>query len=198
MLSPDRLFRSELVRRLISDQNNGGDAAESPLDQHTMADEQFIVFWLGDQEYGLPIGAVDEVTRPPDQIARLPRAPTFVDGVINLRGSVVPVIDLRRRFELTPKEQAGGRRILVLVVSSGKAGFLVDGVSEILKVPAGAIRPSPALSVEQVRLIGRVANLEARGRMILLIDPTQLLNQVEGEMLATFDHAASEEAAPSS
>ncbi len=198
MLSPDRLFRSELVRRLISDQNNGGDAAESPLDQHTMADEQFIIFWLGDQEYGLPVGAVDEVARPPEQISRLPRAPAFLDGVINLRGSVIPVIDLRRRFELRPKEQAGSRRILVLAVKGGKAGLLVDGVSEIMRVPAEAIRPSPKLSAEQVRLIGRVANLEAQGRMILLIDPTQLLDQVEGEVLATFDHAASEEAAPSS
>jgi purine-binding chemotaxis protein CheW len=169
---------------------------ESPMDQNTKADEQFIVFWLGDQEYGLPVGAVDEVTRPPDQIARLPRAPAFVDGVINLRGSVVPVIDLRRRFELTPKEQAGGRRILVLAVNSGKAGFLVDGVSDIMKVPVGAIRPSPELSAEQVRLIGRVANMEAQGRMILLIDPTQLLNQVEGEVLGTFGRAASEQAAP--
>ena len=194
MLSPDRLFRSELVRRLISDQNNGGDAAEGPVDQNTMADELFIVFWLGDQEYGLPVEAVDEVTRPPDQIARLPRAPAFVDGIINLRGSVIPVIDLRRRFELRPKEQAGSRRILVLAVNGGKAGFLVDEVSEILKVPVGAIRPSPELSAEQVRLIGRVANLEAQGRMILLIDPTQLLDQVEGELFATFGRVASGEA----
>jgi purine-binding chemotaxis protein CheW len=198
VLSPDRLFRSELVLRLISDQNSGGDAAESPMDQHTMADEQFIVFWLGDQEYGLPVRAVNEVTRPPDQIARLPRAPAFVDGVMNLRGSVVPVIDLRRRFELTPKEQAGGRRILVLAVNSGKAGFLVDGVSEIMKVPAGAIRPSPELSAEQARLIGRVANIEAQDRMILLVDPAQLLNQVEGAVLATFHRVASKEAAPGS
>jgi purine-binding chemotaxis protein CheW len=198
MLSPDRLFRSELMRRLISDQNNGGDAAESPMDQHTMADEQFIVFWLGDQEYGLPIGAVDEVTRPPEQIARLPRAPAFVDGVINLRGDIVPIIDLRRRFELTPKEQAGGRRILVLSVSSAKAGFLVDGVSEIMKVSAGAIQPSPELSAEQMRLIGRVANMEAQGRMILLIDPTQLLDQFEGAVLAALGRTAPEDAAPGS
>jgi purine-binding chemotaxis protein CheW len=195
MLSPDRLFRSDLLRRLISDQNGGGDAPESSVEQNTLADEQFIIFWLGNQEYGLPVGAVDEVTRPPEQIARLPKAPAFVDGVTNLHGSVVPVIDLRRRFELTPKEQASGRRILVLTISSGKAGFLVDGVSEIVNVPATSIRPAPELSAEQVRLIGRVANMEAQGRMILLIDPTQLLDQVEGEMLAAFRPAGSGQAA---
>jgi purine-binding chemotaxis protein CheW len=198
MLSPDRLFRSDLVRRLISEQSNGGDAPESPTDENAMADEQFIIFRLGDQEYGLPVGAVDEVARPPERIARLPRAPAFIDGVMNLRGSVVPVIDLRRRFELTPKEQAGGGRILVLAVGGGKAGFLVDGVSEIMRIPAAAIRSAPELSTEQMRLIGRVANVEAQGRMILLIDPTQLLDQVEDEVLATFDRAALEQAAQGS
>jgi purine-binding chemotaxis protein CheW len=186
------------VRRLISEQSNGGDAPESPTDENAMADEQFIIFRLGDQEYGLPIRAVVEIARPPDRIARLPKAPAFIDGVMNLRGNVVPVIDLRRRFELASKEQAGGRRILVLAVSGGKAGFLVDGVSEVMKVPAATIRPAPELSSEQMRLIGRVANVEAQGRMILLIDPTQLLDQVEDEVLATFNRAALEQAAPGS
>ena len=65
-----------------------------------MADEQFIIFRLGDQDYGLPIAAVDEIARPPERIARLPKAPAFVDGVMNLRGAAVPIIDLRRRFEI--------------------------------------------------------------------------------------------------
>ena len=83
-----------------------------------MADEQFIIFRLGDQEYGLPIAAVDEIARPPDQITRLPKAPAFIDGVMNLRGSVVPIVDLRRRFELASRNRderpahsrPGGRR----------------------------------------------------------------------------------------
>jgi purine-binding chemotaxis protein CheW len=198
MLSPDRLFRSDLVRRLVSEQGNGGDTSESRTDGNAMADEQFIIFRLGDQEYGLPVGAVDEIARPPDRIARLPKAPAFIDGVINLRGNIVPVIDLRRRFELTSKEPASGRRILVLAVGSGKAGFLVDGVSEVMKVPTATIQPAPELSPEQMRLIGRVANVEAQGRMILLLDPAQLLDQVEGEVLAKLDHVALEQASQGS
>ena len=139
-----------------------------------MADEQFVIFRLGDQEYGLPIGAVEEIARPPDHITRLPKAPAFIDGVINLRGAVVPIVDLRRRFELASKEPGGTQRILVLAVGGGKTGFMVDSVSEVLKVPADAIRPAPEVSPEQMRLIGRVANLEAQGRMILLVDPAQL------------------------
>ena len=152
-----------------------------------MADEQFVIFRLGDQEYGLPIAAVDEIARPPDHISRLPKAPAFIDGVINLRGSVVPIVDLRRRFELAPMELGSARRILVLAVAGGKTGFMVDGVSEVMRVPLDAIRPAPELSPEQMRLISRVANLDREGRMILLVDPTQLLDQVEADVLAKFD-----------
>ncbi len=100
VLSPDRLFRSDLVRRVLSEQGPQSDAEASRTEGDAMADEQFIIFRLGDQDYGLPIAAVDEIARPPERIARLPKAPAFVDGVMNLRGAAVPIIDLRRRFEI--------------------------------------------------------------------------------------------------
>ena len=76
-------------------------------------------------------------------------------------------------------------------VSDGHGGIvMVDSVSEVLKVPATVISPAPELSAEQTRLISRVANLDAQGRMILLIDPAQLLSQIEADMLARFDLAA--------
>jgi purine-binding chemotaxis protein CheW len=189
VLSPDRLFRSDLVRRVLSEQGNASDDLERQTDHDAMADEQFVIFRLGDQEYGLPIGAVDEIARPPDQISRLPKAPAFIDGVMNLRGSVVPIVDLRRRFELASKEPESARRILVLAVGGGKTGFMVDGVSEVMRVPLDAIRPAPELSSEQMRLISRVANLEAEGRMILLVDPAQLLDRLEADVLAKFDRS---------
>ena len=151
-----------------------------------MADEQFIIFRLGDQDYGLPIAAVDEIARPPERIARLPKAPAFVDGVMNLRGAAVPIIDLRRRFEIESKERSGSERILVVAVDGAKTGFMVDGVSEVMKIPDEAIRPAPEVSTEQMRLIGRVANLDALDRMILLVDPAQLLDRIEADVLAKF------------
>jgi purine-binding chemotaxis protein CheW len=187
VLSPDRLFRSEVVRRLLADQDNASEVPQSPTNGNVMADEQFVIFRLGDQEYGLPVHAVDEITHPPDRIARLPRAPAFIDGVMNLRGNVVPIVDLRRRFELAAQEPGSARRILILAVGGGKTGFVVDGVSEVMKVPADAIRPAPELSQEQMRLVGRVANLEGQRRMILLVDPTQLLDRVEADVLAKLD-----------
>ena len=194
VLSPERLFRSDLVRRVLSEHGNEGDALRGETDGHAMADEQLIVFRLGNQEYGLPIGAVDEIARLPERITRLPKAPAFIDGVMNLRGSVVPIIDLRRRFELGPAEPGSAQRILVLSVAGVRTGFMVDGVSEVVKVPAGAIQPAPELSPEQMRLIGRVANLDAQNRMILLVDSAQLLDQVEVDVLAKFDRSDLEQA----
>ena len=194
VLSPDRLFRSELVKRVLAEHKDIDDSPESQTNGDAMADEQFVIFRLGDQEYGLPIHAVDEIARPPDHITRLPKSPAFIDGVMNLRGIVVPIVDLRRRFEIASKSSASAQRILVLAVGGGKTGFMVDSISEVMKVPADAIRPAPEVSAEQMRLIGRVANLDAQGRMILLVDPAQLLDRVEADVLAKFDRSKSDQA----
>jgi purine-binding chemotaxis protein CheW len=185
LLTPDRLFRSDLVQRILVEQGPG--VTGSQPETNAMADEQFIIFRLGNQDYGVPIAAVSEIARPPEHITRLPKAPAFIDGVMNLRGAVVPIVDLRRRFDLSGMEQAASRRILMLAIGGVVAGFLVDSVTEILKVPINAICPAPELSPEQVRLISRVANLEANGRLILLVDPAQLLDQVEADVLAKFN-----------
>ena len=117
---------------------------------------------------------------------------------MNLRGAVVPIVDLRRRFELATKESGDDQRILVVTIAGGKTGFLVERVSQVLRVPADAIQAAPDLSPEQARLIGRVANLDAQDRMILLVDPTQLLDQVETDTLGKLDPAALEPASNAS
>ena len=193
ILSPDRLFRPELMERLAREQAAGIGDRSGQRDIEQMASEQFIIFRLGDQEYGIPIAAVDEIARPPERIARMPKAPSFVDGVMNLRGVVTPVIDLRRRFDIASLEQADGQRILVLSFGGGKAGFVVDGVSEVLRIPEGQIRTAPEVSTEQMRLIHRVANLDAAGRIVLLVDPAQLLDRIEADVLARFGQGMSEQ-----
>jgi len=193
VLSPDRLFRSDVMRRVLSDAG-ANDARTIPDSAGSaMSEEQFVIFRLGGQEYGLPIGAVIEIARPPGVVTRLPKAPKFIDGVVNLRGQVLPVIDLCRRLDLEPQQSGGLRRILVLSVGGGPTGFLVDGVSEVLKIAAEAISPAPDVVVEQMRLIGRVANLDTVGRMILLIDPARLLDRIEADVLAKFERARTSE-----
>ena len=159
-----------------------------------MADEQFIIFRLGDQEYGMPIAAVDEIARPPERVTRLPKAPCIRrrrdESARHRRSDRRPAAALRRRIEGTRRRRAhsgSGDR-------GGKTGFMVDSVSEVLKVPPAAIRPAPELSAEQMRLIGRIANFDAQGRMILLVDPAQLLDQVEADMLKKFDRSPTQPA----
>jgi len=191
LLSPDRLFRSELVRRILAEQASAGET-ELQSEANLMADEQFIIFRMGDQDYGIPIAAVRGIARRPNHITRLPKAPAFVDGVMNLRGSVVPIIDLRRRFDdLSTTKHGRSQRILMVTIGAVIAGFLVDSVSEIMKVQTDAIQPAPELSADQMRLITRIINLEARdsrnkGRMVLLVDPAQLLDLIEADVLAKF------------
>ena len=142
----------------------------------------------------MPIAAVEEIARPPARIARLPKAPGFIDGVMNLRGNITPIIDLRRRFYVAvkePREPGIAERILVLAIGGEMTGFLVNSVSEVLNIPTNSIRQAPELSAEQMRLIGRIANFDAQSRMILLVDPAQLLDQVEADMLKTLDRSPS-------
>jgi len=122
---------------------------------------------------------VQEIERVPDELTRLPKAPSFIKGVVNLRGSVLPVVDQRTRFDLDDIERNDRQRIIVFTINGVRTGFIVDAVSEVLKIPRNAIGPTPALSEEQGRLISRIANLERQNRMILLIDVDHLLEPHE-------------------
>jgi purine-binding chemotaxis protein CheW len=187
VLAPDRLFRSELMARIAADHGSSVQVSADSEIKMTKGEQQFVVFRLGAQEYGMPIAMVDEIARIPKHLTKMPKSPAFVDGVINLRGSVVPVIDLRRRFDVPATAESDRHRILVLAFAGGKTGFLVDEVSEVIKIEEASIQTAPELSEEQMRLVGRVANLGDQERMILLVDAPQLLDQVETDVLEKFD-----------
>ena len=148
------------------------------------------MFRLGDDEFGLPIEAVDEVARVPDQITRLPRTPKFLEGVVNLRGEVLPVVDQRRRFDMPALDERAARRLVVVRTERHKAGLIVDSVSEVLRCSADEIEPAPNLSNEAVKLVHGVINLEQAGRIVLLLDPAELLTRAERGLLDTFQAKA--------
>src|SRR4029079_10550845 len=110
--APEQLFREDVMQRLRAhgaapeDEKAGADASGE--------ERQFVVFRLGEDDFGLPIEAVNEVARVPDQITRLPKAPKFLEGVVNLRGEVLPVVDQRRRFDMPAAPQQGARRLVVV------------------------------------------------------------------------------------
>lgn len=142
-------------------------------------DEQVVVFRLGKEEFGVPIMSVQEIVRVPEQLTFLPTAPDYMEGVINLRGTVLPVIDQRRRLGLGSIERSERQRIMVYLLRGLRTGFIVDSVAEVLKVPRHAFEPAPDMGEGSSRLICRVANLQKQGRLIMMIDPGMLLDDGE-------------------
>jgi purine-binding chemotaxis protein CheW len=124
----------------------------------------------------------------------VPRTPRFVEGVINLRGTVLPVIDQRCRFGLPAIERNDRQRIMVYTLNGLRTGFIVDSVAEVLRIGRGHIEPAPLLSDEQGRLISQVAKLDGDKRMVMLIDPSQLLGEREASALQQLDGPRSIEA----
>ena len=147
-------------------------------------DEQVVIFRLDKEEFGAPIASVQEIVRVPEQLIRVPKAPSFVEGVVNLRGSVLPVIDLRLRLGLKQVERTDRQRIMVFLISDVRTGFIVDEVAEVLMIPKAAIEAAPQLSKAQSRLLSRMANLEKQKRLIQLIDPPHLMAHKELVALA--------------
>jgi purine-binding chemotaxis protein CheW len=186
VLSTDHLFRDQALIEQITSQT-GKYHDMSTADGPSTGDEQFIVFQLGGEEYGLPIGVVDEVVRVPDTLTRVPKAPDFIEGVMNLRGRVVPVIDQRRRFKFEGQGERRRERIVVVRIDEMQAGFVVDAVSEVLSISRDQLRQTPDLASDGSPVIDRIANLNVEGRMILLINPRELLDRAEKDLLASID-----------
>jgi purine-binding chemotaxis protein CheW len=180
VLSPEQLFREDVMGRLTS----SGDlpqAVAAPLNE-ARVERKFLVFRLGEDEFGLPIEAVHEVTRVPDQITRVPKTPAFLEGVVNLRGEVLPVIDQRKRFDM-PILVSGGSRLIVVRSAQFHAGLIVDSVSGVLGCIESAIEAAPDFAGAAAQLVNGVINLEQAGRMVLLLDPGELLSNAERGLL---------------
>ena len=181
ILAPARLFDAETTAGLLAETGRGGEAmAESSMAPEAV--ERILVFRLGEEEYGLPLAAVEEVARRPARLTRLPRAPAFVAGAMNLRGTVLPVIDQRRRFAAAGEVPAQGGRVIVVTTGGVRAGFGVDAVAGIMALPAAALAPAPEIAAGGA-VFDRVATVEREGRMILLIDPQALLDAAERDLI---------------
>lgn len=184
ILSPEQLFRDDVMQRLSAAHQSQQSQASSG-DESSRAELIFLVFKLGDDEFGLPIDAVVEVAQLPSQITRLPKAPKFLEGVVNLRGDVLPVVDQRRRFDMPPLA-AEGRRLVIIKTDRHRAGLIVDSVSDVLRARAENVDPPPDLTDDMSRLIRGVINLQAAKRMVLVLDPTELLTRAERSLLDSF------------
>lgn len=138
---------------------------------------QLVTFRLGDEEFGVNILNVEEINRMVE-ITRVPNAPSFVEGVINLRGRVIPIINLRKRFGLDNKEMDRDTRIMVMDINGSTVGMVVDAVSEVLRIPSDTVVAAPAITNGiNSRYIKGIGKLD--DRLIILLDLEKLFKDSE-------------------
>lgn len=134
---------------------------------------QLVSFHIGGEEFGLDILRVQEIIRV-QQLTRVPNSPEFMDGVINLRGKVIPVISLRKIFGLGELAHDKQTRIVVVEVNGTVLGFIVDSVSEVLRIPAKTVEPPPRLKKVAREYVSGVGKLD--DRLLMLLDVDRLMS----------------------
>jgi purine-binding chemotaxis protein CheW len=180
VLDAGQLLRDDIIAQLAEAQSEEQIMVEA--DTAAADSEQFLIFRIGEDMFGLPVTAVSEVVRMPESLGTLPRAPAFIEGIMNLRGQAIPVIDQRRRFD-APADANIRRRVIIVSLADMQAGFVVDGVSDVVRVRRDSLQPAPDLGDGAVRIFDRVAMIGAEQRMILLVEPRELLDRAERDLL---------------
>ncbi|BAL92096.1 putative chemotaxis signal transduction protein CheW [Actinoplanes missouriensis 431] len=199
VLSVNRMFDSPEVRNEIADYRDENEEMAVERDRSEADDgrgdeELFVVFRLDDEEYAVDVDTVQEIIRVPEALIRVPKSFDFVEGLVNLRGTVLPVVDLRTRLGLGRTERDERQRIVVLIIGGVRTGFIVDSVAEVARVGRNVLEPAPELSAEQARVVSRVANLPDQQRMLLLVQVDQLLAAEQADQAAELCEAIVDEA----
>ena len=152
----------------------------TPLSQQTIrtsAQRQIVAFSLGSETYGVDIGSVREII-PSQKIVPVPRAPEFVEGIINLRGRVIPVLDLRKHFGLLRDASTVEERIILVESGEDSIGVVVDAVSSVMQVPVDSIEaPAQVIVGPDIEYIEGIAKVD-RG-LIVLVDLTKIISDAE-------------------
>lgn len=144
-------------------------------------DCHLVGFRIGEETYGVPIGSVREIVRVPE-ITAVPNSPEMIEGVINLRGKIIPVMDLRKRFGSVAIQSDKKNRILVVELENRLLGLIVSSASEVLKIPPSEIEAPGAVFAEgESSYVTGVGKL--KGRLVILLDIGRLLRQPEFKKL---------------
>ncbi|MFE8695162.1 chemotaxis protein CheW [Cytobacillus sp. FJAT-53684] len=138
------------------------------------ADIKLIVFQLKDKEYAIPVNQVQSIEKV-EHITRVPRTEKFIKGVINLRGVITPIIDLRSRFDLEEENYTDSTRVIIVIFNDVEVGFIVDLANDVIDIPASSIEPPPEIvGVKEAEYINGVAKIGKR--LLILIDLEMILN----------------------
>jgi len=144
---------------------------------------QLVVFSLGSEEFGVDITRVKEIIKVPE-ITKIPNSPPFIEGIINLRGQITPVMDLRKKLGIGQGEISDASRIIIIDLPVGNVGVIVDSVSEVLRMNGKDVDPAPTLSSEvssdYIKGVGKLEN-----RLLILLDLSKIIDtsQLEGMKL---------------
>ncbi|MCE1254794.1 MAG: chemotaxis protein CheW [Anaerolineae bacterium] len=131
-------------------------------------ERQLVVFGVGSEVFGVDIAIVEAIVKM-QEITRLPQSADYLEGITNLRGSVLPVINLERRLGLQPSQVTRDTRIMIILLGDNKAGMIVNSVSEVLMVDEAVIETAPALvSSTHTEFVNGIAKIDQR--LVLLLD----------------------------
>lgn len=197
LLDVNRLFSTQ-ERREVAAATGAARTGEHLMESKEIEDEaQLVCFKIANEEYGIDIMRVQEIIRI-EEISAVPKAPQFVEGIVNLRGNVLPVIDMRTRFGLQRGERGEQHRIVVVSIGGTTTGIIVDSVSEVLRLVKKDIEGPPSVLSGDVdrRFIEGLGKLGGGKRIIILLDVDAILSGQEGEALQSLAaETATEQAA---
>ncbi|MCL4431108.1 MAG: chemotaxis protein CheW [Epsilonproteobacteria bacterium] len=155
---------SDQLQQVINKQNNALIGYENKIDDVV----QLVGFIVGEEEFAIPILSIQEIIKP-ISCTRVPQTPTYILGVFNLRGSVIPLIDLRARFGLTPQKHSEETRFVVMKSGDDVAGFVIDRLTEAIRMPKRDIGPAPETVSEAETMIDGVGKQSDRIVTILKV-----------------------------
>jgi len=144
-----------------------------------MTERQYVIFTLEQEQYGVDIMHVKEISEF-KKCNKIPHTPSFIEGIINYRGAVTPIINLRKKFQLSEGEIDSQTRIIIINLKDKQVGFLVDEASQVLTIDQEMVDPAPKIVTDiQEEFIEGIAKLE--DRMVILLDLENVLNEKEKE-----------------
>ncbi|MCK9216774.1 MAG: chemotaxis protein CheW [Firmicutes bacterium] len=150
-----------------------------------MADVQLVIFNLGNEEYAVNIMQVKEIVNYLEPV-KVPNTPEFIEGIINLRGEIIPIINLKKRFNIADNDLREQTRIMVMSIDSKKIGFIVDDASEVISISEESIEPAPdivaGIDRKYITGIGK-----AQDRILIILELDKLFSENEYEALETIE-----------
>jgi len=186
LLDVASLMKDQSLREVRSAQSqsaathSGAETRQTEAATHELNELQLVTFMLSGEEYGIPISQIQEIDRLA-KITKVPRAAEFIEGITNLRGEVIPVLDTRKRFDLPVKPSDDRTRIIIVDLGGVKTGLVVDSVREVLNLARKDIAPPPEAigsGIDQ-QFISGIGKVDAGKRMIVLLDVEKILSRQE-------------------